>query len=752
MTGENKELIQVEISKEEGSAIKQGGSFWLWIQRIALARKLAIALAIASVMSGIATYLAMSGAVHFGGPNNNVVVLLNIDLVLLLLLGATVTVPILRLWVARRRGSAGSRLHIRMVGLFSLVAVAPSIVLVVFSALFLHFGLQAWFSKQVSTALEQSLVVAQAYVEEHREGIRADALSMAADINRQVSYISGSATRFNQVVERLAELKSLTEAAVVTRNGRIIARDALSLALELQRIPEDALQAASGGETVILSERDSNRLRALVRLDGFIDAYLIVGRYVESRVIGHVQRVQGAVGGYRDLEKRNSGIQITFVLIFVVVALLVLLASVWMGLYFANRLAGPIGELITAAEKVRQGNLNVRVVEGDEVDEIGTLSRAFNKMTGQLYGQRQKLIEATEQIDERRRFTEAVLSGVSAGVIGLDINGKVTLPNPSAIKLLETSHGDLIGEDISDVIPELQDMLAIAKGKPNRPIERQLDINRGGTKRNLIVRIVAEVSDELIIGYVLTFDEITALVSAQRTAAWGDVARRIAHEIKNPLTPIQLAAERLKKRYLNEIKSEPDVFSACTETIIRHVSDIRQMVDEFSSFARMPAPRISKCDLHDLVNKAISLQSLARPDLKFVINTYEVPPLVSCDGTQIGQAITNLLKNAVEAIDSRETANKNDSALPQGKITVTIKKENDFISLSVQDNGLGLPTESRERLTEPYVTKRSRGTGLGLAIVAKIVEDHGGELQLEDVIGGGAKISFSINLVKPKGL
>ena len=442
MTGENKELIQVEISKEEGSAIKQGGSFWLWIQRIALARKLAIALAIASVMSGIATYLAMSGAVHFGGPNNNVVVLLNIDLVLLLLLGATVTVPILRLWVARRRGSAGSRLHIRMVGLFSLVAVAPSIVLVVFSALFLHFGLQAWFSKQVSTALEQSLVVAQAYVEEHREGIRADALSMAADINRQVSYISGSATRFNQVVERLAELKSLTEAAVVTRNGRIIARDALSLALELQRIPEDALQAASGGETVILSERDSNRLRALVRLDGFIDAYLIVGRYVESRVIGHVQRVQGAVGGYRDLEKRNSGIQITFVLIFVVVALLVLLASVWMGLYFANRLAGPIGELITAAEKVRQGNLNVRVVEGDEVDEIGTLSRAFNKMTGQLYGQRQKLIEATEQIDERRRFTEAVLSGVSAGVIGLDINGKVTLPNPSAIKLLETSHGD----------------------------------------------------------------------------------------------------------------------------------------------------------------------------------------------------------------------------------------------------------------------------------------------------------------------
>lgn len=748
-----KKLLQKNNQNKNVNSLRIGETIWLWAQRIALARKLAIALSIASVMSGIATYLAMSGVVPFGGPNNKVVVLLNIDLVLLLLLGATVTVPIVKLWLARRRGYAGSRLHIRMVGLFSLVAVAPSIVLIIFSALFLHFGLQAWFSKQVSTALEQSLVVAEAYVDEHREGIRADALAMAADINRQISYISGSSSRFNQVVERLAELRSLTEAVVVSRNGRIIARDSLSLSLELQRIPENALQAAARGETVILSDKDSNRVRALLQLDGFVDAYLLVGRFIESRVIGHVQRVQGAVGGYKDLEKRNSGIQITFVLIFVVVALLVLLASVWMGLYFANRLAGPIGELIIAAEKVRQGDLNVRVVEGREVDEISTLSRAFNRMTGQLYSQRQDLMEASEQIDERRRFTEAVLSGVSAGVIGLDVNGKVTLPNPSALKLLEKENDDLIGSNISDVLPELDNMLSLASNKPNRSIERQLDIDRGGRKRNLIVRISAETSDKIIIGYVLTFDEITALVSAQRSAAWGDVARRIAHEIKNPLTPIQLAAERLKKRYLNEIKSEPDVFSVCIETIIRHVGDIRQMVDEFSSFARMPAPKVSACNLLELTEQTISLQRIARPDIQFQIICEDILDLVHCDRTQIGQAITNLLKNAIEAIDSKKTRYKNNNNLPQGKITVNIESEEEFVQISIKDNGMGLPRENRDRLTEPYVTTRSQGTGLGLAIVAKIVDDHGGELKLKSNNDEGAIISFSIksvgNNIKP---
>tara|TARA_Y100001970_G_scaffold294183_1_gene448085 strand:- start:8295 stop:10550 length:2256 start_codon:yes stop_codon:yes gene_type:complete len=748
LVGSEKSFIEVENNHIHKASQRFSSRIMFWLTSRSLGRKLAIALAVASVLSGIATYLAMTGAVHFGGPNNKVILLLNIDLVLLLLLGASVAVPVVRLWMARRRGSAGSRLHIRMVTLFSLVAIAPSIVVVIFSVLFLNFGLQAWFSKQVSTALEQSLVVAEAYVEEHREGIRADALAMAVDINRQISYISGSSSRFNQVVERLSELRSLTEAVVVTRNGRVIARDSLSVAFELQRVPESALQSAANGETVILSDKDSNRVRALVRLDGFVDAYLLIGRFIESRVINHMQRVQGAVGGYRDLEQKNSGIQITFVLIFIVVALLVLLVSVWMGLYFADRLVGPIRELIYAAERVRKGDSDVRVIEGDEVDELGKLSITFNKMTLQLDNQRQEILYASEQIDERRRFTEAVLSGVSAGVLGLDMEGKITLPNPSALRLLETKKEELIGMDIIDVIPEMSVIVSDARSQPKRAIEKQLDILRGDRIKTLIVRAVAESSQGDIIGYVLTFDDITPLVSAQRTAAWADVARRIAHEIKNPLTPIQLAAERLKRRYMKEIITDPEIFSTCTDTIIKHVGDIREMVDEFSSFARMPAPNMKKCILNDLVNQVINLQKLARPDLEILIEMTDKQLTVFCDKSQIRQALTNLLTNAVEAIDGRNDTHF-DSPLAQGCIEVKINKNNEgLVNVIIQDNGRGLPPENRERLTEPYVTTRARGTGLGLAIVAKIIEDHGGELALKDSPSGGAIITFTIPQTK----
>ena len=717
------------------------------MMRTGVGRKLAIALAVASVISGIATYAALTGTPPFGGNTQNVFILLNIDLVLLLLLGAIVTVRLVRLWLERRRGSAGSRLHTRMVALFSLTAVAPSIVVVIFSALFLNFGLQAWFSKQVSTALEQSLVVAEAYVEEHRKSIRADALSMAADLNRQVPYIARNPSRFSQVVERLADLRSLAEAAVVHRNGRIIARDALSLSLELERLPESALQRAADGEVVILSDRTQNRVRALIRLDGFVDAYLLVGRFIEARVIVHMQRVQGAVGSYRELENRKSGIQVTFVLIFVVVALLVLLASVWMGLYFANRLARPIGELIVAAERVRKGDLDARVVEGDPGDEIGTLSRAFNRMTDQLNAQRRELVDTNEQLDERRRFTEAVLSGVSAGVIGLDEDGRITLPNPSALRLLDEEETNLVGRILDEAVPEMRDMLRMIRERPNRPVDQQLEIERRERRRTLVARMAAEISGDSVIGYVVTFDDITALVSAQRTAAWGDVARRIAHEIKNPLTPIQLAAERLKRRYLGEVKSEPDVFAACTDTIVRHVGDIRQMVDEFSEFARMPAPSMIDADLRDLVHQAVLLQRVARPDLDIIMSPPEGPVLAHCDGRQIGQALTNLLKNAVEAIEGRPPP-ADGTDLPKGRIEVSIARVGPRIQLRVQDNGRGLPRENRDRLIEPYVTSRARGTGLGLAIVAKIMEDHGGELILEDRDGGGAQISL---VLTPEG-
>ncbi|MEE8172984.1 MAG: PAS domain-containing sensor histidine kinase, partial [Alphaproteobacteria bacterium] len=676
-----------------------------------------------------------SGAAPFGSSPTNVLILLNIDLVLHLILGAIVSVRLVRLWLERRRGSAGSRLHMRLVGLFSLVSVTPAIVVAVFSALFLNFGLQAWFSRQVSTALDQSLVVAESYMEEHREAIRGHALAMANDLNSQAPYLVQNPGRLRQLVNRLAELRSLSDAAVLTRNGRILARSGLSFALELERIPEPVMLRAAAGEVVILTNRADDRVRALVRLVTFVDAYLYVGSYIESSVLNHVQRVQGAVGQYKQLERRQSGFQITFVLIFVVVALLVLLASIWVGLAFANQLVRPISGLISAAERVRAGELSARVEEGDAGDEIGSLSRAFNRMTGQLEEQRDELVEANRQLDERRQFTEAVLGGVSAGVIGLDVDGLVTLPNRSALSLLESSADAMIGRSVEEAIPEMVHLLQEAQARPDRLIEEQIELDRGGRKRTLLVRIVAEKVEGIIVGYVVTFDDITALVAAERTAAWADVARRIAHEIKNPLTPIQLSAERLKRKYMSEVKSEPEIFSECTDTIVRQVGDIRQMVDEFSAFARMPTPVMQQENLDQIAQQAVLLQRVAHPDIEFVLDLPNKPVTMDCDSRQLGQCLTNLLKNAAEAIESRESSSA--GADEKGRIVVKVRTEGGEKVVEIEDNGPGLPKENRDRLTEPYVTTRARGTGLGLAIVSKIMEDHVGDFYLSDRSDGG---------------
>ncbi|MDP6587873.1 MAG: PAS domain-containing sensor histidine kinase [Alphaproteobacteria bacterium] len=717
-----------------------------WSRAVDLPRKLAIAVAAAAIVSGIATYGAMTGAAPFGSSPTNVLILLNIDLVLLLILGAIVSVRLVRLWLERRRGSAGSRLHARLVGLFSLVSVTPAIVVAVFSALFLNFGLQAWFSRQVSTALDQSLVVAESYMEEHREAIRGHALAMANDLNSQAPYLVQNPGRLRQLVNRSAELRSLSDAAVLTRNGRILARSGLSFALELERIPEPAMLRAAAGEAVILTSEADDRVRALVRLVAFVDAYLYVGRYIESSVLNHVQRVQGAVGQYKQLERRQSGFQITFVLIFVVVALLVLLASIWVGLAFANQLVRPIGGLISAAERVRAGELSARVEEGDAGDEIGSLSRAFNRMTGQLEEQRDELVEANRQLDERRQFTEAVLGGVSAGVIGLDADGLVTLPNRSALGLLESSADAMTGHSVEEAIPEMMHLLREARARPDRLIEEQIELDRGGRKRTLLVRVVAEKVEGTIVGYVVTFDDITALVAAQRTAAWADVARRIAHEIKNPLTPIQLSAERLKRKYMGEISTEPEIFSACTDTIVRQVGDIRQMVDEFSDFARMPTPVMQQENLQLIVQQAVLLPRVAHPDIEFVLDLANEPLAMDCDSRQLGQCLTNLLKNAAESIESREGGSA--GAEEKGRIAVKLRDEDGEKIIEIEDNGAGLPMENRDRLVEPYVTTRSRGTGLGLAIVSKIMEDHGGKFYLSDRAEGGALAVLRFPTVK----
>jgi two-component system nitrogen regulation sensor histidine kinase NtrY len=711
----------------------------IWAGRIGLGRKLAIALAIPALASGIATYLALTGAPPFGPHPSAVLALLNLDLILLLALGAVIAKRLIEVWIERRRGLAGSRLQIRLVVLFSLIAVMPTIIVAGFSYLFFSFGVESWFSDRVRTAITESLAVAEAYLHEHQQAIRADVLAMANDINRDSVQLALNPQHLQQVVSAQAALRGLTEAMVFDRAGHMLARSSLSFTLGFEPVPDDAMHLADTGDVAIMTNDSDDRVRALVRLNQFGDVYLYVGRFIEPRVLNHMEETQRAAALYEQMEGQRSGFQITFALIFMMVAMLFLVAAVAIGIHFAAQFAGPISRLITAAEQVRGGDLAARVPEGETDDELASLSRAFNRMTYQIESQQRELREANRQLDERRRFTETVLTGVSAGVIGLDSLGRVNLPNRSASALLGTDLEQAIGQDLAEVAPEMAGLLDEAERRPDRLAQSQVELIRGNSTRTLLVRIAAEHNGRDISGFIVTFDDITELLSAQRKAAWADIARRIAHEIKNPLTPIQLAAERLRRRYLKEIKSDVETFTICTDTIVRHVGDIGRMIDEFSSFARMPTPVLKPENLVEIVHRAVILQRTAHPEIVFEPVFPASPVAVNCDARLVGQALINIVKNAIESIEARRAEEKTS---PAGLIRVSVAEQDGQAAVIIEDNGKGLPQHGREQLTEPYVTTRTKGTGLGLAIVKKIMEDHHGELVLQDGETEGARVSL----------
>jgi two-component system nitrogen regulation sensor histidine kinase NtrY len=716
--------------------------FLRWATRVRLWNRLAVSLAIASLVSGVATYGGLSGWGPFGRSDPETIrALLYIDLVLVIMLSAVVVRHLVELWLEHRRGVAGAQLHIRFVALFSVVAVAPALCVTVFSVLFFDFGIESWFSERVRTALDESVAVAEAYLDEHRQVIRADALAMANDINRTGPTLLTRPRAFGNFLATQAALRSLTHAMVFRRNGRVIGRTGLTFSLIFEPLPMNAIESADMGQVVILTNDADDQVRALVRLDAFVDAYLFVGRFVDARAISHMQRTKDAVSEYQRLEGERSGIQFTFAAIFTMVTILLLLAAVWLGLTYGTQLARPLSNLIAAAERVRSGDLTSRVPEADGEDEIAGLSRAFNRMTEQLESQRQELLDATRQIDARRRFIESVLTGVSAGVIGLDSQGRIELPNRSALDLLALQSDELIGRELADVVPEMAALLKQARRRPARRTGGQISIVRDGRTRTLQLSIAAERLRGEVEGFVVTFDDITALVAAQRSAAWGDVAQRIAHEIKNPLTPIQLSAERIKRKYLGEISSDPEVFERCTETIVRHVADIGRMIDEFSDFARMPSPSFDTEDVADLVRQALTAQEIAHPDIAYAGPPPGEPVPLRCDGRQVVQVLTNILQNAAEAI-TRRKAPAGESLEP-GRIGISLASNDDHVEIEVRDNGPGLPEGPHERLVEPYVTTRAKGTGLGLAIVRRIVEDHGGRVVLEDDPGGGARVRLT---------
>ncbi len=708
------------------------------IADILLGRLSTLALAALAAALGVGSFIMMSSGAPLAIRPNLVTALVISNLSVLLLLGASLAGRLTRVWVERRRGSAGSRLHIRLVLLFSVVAVLPTILVGVFATAWFSLGIQGWFNDRIRTALEEGLQASQGYLSEHRDTIKTDALGMKSDLERAGRLMFQDPESFGQVLASQTTLRGLDEAVIfVPATGEVVASAGLMAGIGPGQISPGALDAARTGEVPVLGNNAATEVRALIQLNSTPPLMMMIERAVDPTILEHMRHTEEAVAEYQRLDQNRSNLQVTFALIFALVALLVLAAAVSIGLVLANQIARPVGWLMQAAERVRGGDLAVRVPEIASDDEIAGLSRAFNRMTGQLSAQRAELMDAYSQIDERRRFTETVLSGVSVGVIGLDSAGRVELPNRVAAELLGIDLLAVTGARFADLVPEIEPLLARATAAPARLnggeitsgeiTTGEIQIGPARSRRTLLVRIAPELKAGAARGFVVTFDDITELQAAQRKAAWADVARRIAHEIKNPLTPIQLSAERLKRRFAREITSDPETFIQCADTIVRSVGDIGRMVDEFSAFARMPQPVIKPEDIGRVAREALVLQRNARPQIHWTTDIPERGPIAACDRRLLGQALTNLLQNAADSIAMRPQ-----DVLEAGNISVDVHTIGTQVRVSVSDNGVGLPAKDRARLTEPYVTHKPKGTGLGLAIVKKIMEDHGGTVTLDD--------------------
>ncbi len=696
--------------------------------------KLALVLILLALLSGVATYAALNSAPPFGNNADTVIWLLNIDLLILFALVILIARRVVSLFTVWKKGIPGARLHIRLVYIFGLLAMTPAVIMTVFSLFFFHYGVQAWFSDRVKTAVTESQAVAEAYLEEHQQVIRADILAMANDLDREASMMIISPKGFRRFLETQSILRNLPEVTLFDRTGPLM-QVGLVMGFDRNEINASVMARAQAGDVAVLTDIDDDRVRALVKLNNIPGAYLYVGRMVAPNVLSHLSTTREAVEKYSEIEVRYASLRMTVTLIFVVVALLLLVASIWFGLLFARSIATPITGLIVASERVRAGDLTSRVEEQTGLDEFDYLARSFNRMTSQILEQRDELVQANRQLDTRRRFTETILAGVSSGIVSVDRNGIITLVNTSAANILHKDEQSLMNTQIQDILPESATILTLARQRTNRIHQIEAPyILADGTQLTLLLRVMIESTQDEDHSAVITFDDITDLQSAQRKAAWADVARRIAHEIKNPLTPIQLSAERLKRKYLKAVPDqEQGVFSQCIDTIIRHVGDIGHMVTEFSSFARMPEPKMAEFDLRRIVDSALILQREAHPDISFrkmgVLKGSDKMPAF-CDEQQIRQAFVNILQNAVDSVQQK-AANDSSAGVKSTQILAVglDKIDEDHYIIAVHDNGLGLPKDrDPSTLTEPYVTLREKGTGLGLAIVKKIMEDHKGRI------------------------
>jgi two-component system nitrogen regulation sensor histidine kinase NtrY len=681
-----------------------------------------------ALLSTLLTFVVLTGLTQIDPTRAVVISFLLINGATILLLVGIIVREVWQVMQARRRGRAAARLHIQIVSLFSVIAVLPAVLVAIAANVTIERGLDRLFSGPMRGVIQNSLIIAHAYTYEHAQLIRGDILGMANDIAHARPLFDQDRRTFRELLTASAASRNLPGAMLIDKDSHILETAQTDIQQEaFTAPPPDFLGNVNETEPQIAVFPEANYVAAVIRLRAFNDTFLYVARLLDPRVVAQLRQTEASVAEYAEIESRRLGIQVNFALMFAVIALTILMASVLIGLNFANWLVAPIRRLMSAANIVSTGDLHVQVPVHKSEGDLAQLGETFNKMTAELRTQRDDLVNASDLIDSRRRFIEAVLSSASAGIIGVDASGSVGILNRSAEKLIGHAESETLDHPLSDVLPELDEMMKKARDGTQKLVQGQITITRDGHERNLSVRVSAEQTSHSRDSYIITLDDITELVSAQRTSAWADVARRIAHEIKNPLTPIQLSAERIRRKFGKVITEDKAIFEQCTDTIVRQVDDIRRMVDEFSRFARMPKPVIEGEDVADTVRQAVFLMRVGHPDIDIEAEIKEEPMRAQFDRRLISQALTNIIKNATEAIEVVPA-----EELGKGCIEVVAARENDDIVIDVIDNGIGLPKVSRARLLEPYVTTREKGTGLGLAIVGRVLEDHGGRIELND--------------------
>jgi two-component system, NtrC family, nitrogen regulation sensor histidine kinase NtrY len=635
-----------------------------------------------------------------------------------------------RLFKARTRGRAAARLHIRIVVLFSIVAITPAILVAIFASITLNAGLDRWFALRTQSIVSSSRNIGQAYMLENASYLQGQTVSMANDLERNRALYNLDKTGFGDLMTRQARGRGLLGAFLVERDGSVMVQADISTEKPLPAIPQDALEKAAAGQPTLIPPGVTNLVGAIIRLESIPGTFLYTVRAVDPKVMSAMRMMEENATEYRSMEAGRVSLQIAFAVLYIGFALIVLLAAIWTAIAVADRIVRPIRLLITAADSVASGNMDI-VVPVHAVDgDVASLSRTFNKMISEIRTQRDVILEAKDEVDDRRRFIEAVLSGVTAAVIGVEQDRRITIVNSSAEALMASPADDMLGKQLADIAPEVDQVLTEAASRYRGDFRKQIALVRGGTVRTLSVQVTREEVRDLSESYVITLDDITDLVIAQRSTAWGDVARRIAHEIKNPLTPIQLSAERIRRRYGKQIdENDRAVFDQCTDTIIRQVGDIGRMVDEFSAFARMPKPTKEPSDLRAILHDAIFLREMGNNHITFVQELGEERLEGAFDSRMLGQAFGNLIKNAVEAIEAVPAEEREERKI---LVRTSLDEARDRFTVDIIDNGRGLPVENRHSILEPYMTMRDKGTGLGLAIVKKIIEEHGGQLELHD--------------------